>query len=418
MSEQVDDAGAVGEAEHLPHVVGAHDARGMRDRLVEQRQRIAHRAFGGARDHAERLRLDLDVFLRRDVAEMAHQHVGLDAAQVEALAARQHRHRHLADFGGGEHELGVRRRLLQRLQEGVEGRVRQHVDFVDDVDLVARAGRRVAHASLICRTSSTPVWEAASISSTSMCRPSMIAWQCTPSPGMSMVGPFTEPSGHLVVQRAGEDARRRGLADAAHAGEDPGLRNAPGLERVRQRAHHRVLADQIVEMLRAIFARQHAVGLGRSRDRAAAAPSAKPGWSAAGSVGGVAGWPASVIDRSAEGLVSEPVCGNALALSGSRLQAFPVPRLDRWGTVRVEACKPPSIDGALNSLEKTGRRLTSDPIRTSLGLLPSGPDPVGEWLVHRQSPAAYLEPNATECKRGGGACGRAKARADPASWDR
>jgi hypothetical protein len=53
-----------------------------------------------------------------------------------------------------------------------------------------------------------------------------------------------------------------------------------------------------------------------------------------------------------------------------------------------------------DSLEKTGRRLTSDPIRTSLGLLPSGPDPVGEWLVHRQSPGAYLGPKGPESKRG------------------
>src|ERR1700676_3968655 len=50
--------------------------------------------------------------------------------------------------------------------------------------------------------------------------------------------------------------------------------------------------------------------------------------------------------------------------------------------------------------EKTGRRLTSDPIRTSLGLLPSGPDPVGEWLVHRQSPGPYLGLKAPESKRG------------------
>jgi len=54
-----------------------------------------------------------------------------------------------------------------------------------------------------------------------------------------------------------------------------------------------------------------------------------------------------------------------------------------------------------DSLEKTGRRLTSDPIRTSLGLLPSGPDPVGEWLVHRQSPGPYLGPKEVESKRGG-----------------
>jgi diadenosine tetraphosphate (Ap4A) HIT family hydrolase len=52
-------------------------------------------------------------------------------------------------------------------------------------------------------------------------------------------------------------------------------------------------------------------------------------------------------------------------------------------------------------LEKTGRRLTSDPIRTSLGLLPSGPDPVGEWLVHRQSPGHYLGPKAPESKPDG-----------------
>src|SRR5205809_7060803 len=53
-----------------------------------------------------------------------------------------------------------------------------------------------------------------------------------------------------------------------------------------------------------------------------------------------------------------------------------------------------------DSLEKTGRRLTSDPIRTSLGLLPSGPDPVGEWLVHRQSPGPYLGPTRDEGKWG------------------
>src|ERR1043165_10267880 len=52
-----------------------------------------------------------------------------------------------------------------------------------------------------------------------------------------------------------------------------------------------------------------------------------------------------------------------------------------------------------DSREKTGRRLTSDPIRSSLGLLPSGPDPVGEWLVHRQSPGPYLGPKGPESKR-------------------
>ena len=36
----------------------------------------------------------------------------------------------------------------------------------------------------------------------------------------------------------------------------------------------------------------------------------------------------------------------------------------------------------------------------SLGLLPSGPDPVGEWLVHRQPPAFYIGRMGVESKPG------------------
>ena len=39
-------------------------------------------------------------------------------------------------------------------------------------------------------------------------------------------------AGAGVVEAAGEDAGGRGLADAAHAGEHPGLRDAVGRERV------------------------------------------------------------------------------------------------------------------------------------------------------------------------------------------
>src|ERR1700722_13283914 len=96
-----------------------------------------------------------------------------------------------------------------------------------------------------------------------------------------------------------------------------------------------------------------------------------------GSLGGIKGAPASVIDRSA-----------TLIVSRSRL---------------ADKEQNPAQDGIAHLArfaQKTGRRLTSDPIRTSLGLLPSGPDPVGEWLVHRQSPGPYLGPKATESKPG------------------
>jgi hypothetical protein len=88
----------------------------------------------------------------------------VDAAQVETLAARQHRHRHFADFGGGEDEFHMRRRLFQGLEQAVESLLGQHMHFVDDIDLVARRDRGIAHALDDLAISSMPVREAASIS--------------------------------------------------------------------------------------------------------------------------------------------------------------------------------------------------------------------------------------------------------------
>src|SRR5262245_18073310 len=51
---------------------------------------------------------------------------------------------------------------------------------------------------------------------------------------------------------------------------------------------------------------------------------------------------------------------------------------------------PPRPIAPIIGLCEFGGRLTSAPNRSSLGLLPSGPDPVGEWLVHRQPPALYI----------------------------
>ena len=128
---------------------------------------------------------------------------------------------------------------------------------------------------MIWRTSSMPVCDAASISSTSTWRNSMIASQWTPRlrhvdrrpPGAV---------GHLVIQAARQNPRRRGLADAADAGEHPGLRDAAGLEGIRQGADHRLLADQILEGARAVFAGQDAIGRAGSRGSAQAKSPAGP----------------------------------------------------------------------------------------------------------------------------------------------
>ena len=142
--EQIEHHAAIGQAQHVDDSSLGHGAVGLGDRLIEQRQPIAHRAVCRACDQIEGGGFDGHRLLRGDPAEMGGQFGDAHAAQVEALAARQHGDRHLAEFGGGEHELHVRRRFLQRLQQGVEGVARQHVDFVDDEHLGARLDRAIA----------------------------------------------------------------------------------------------------------------------------------------------------------------------------------------------------------------------------------------------------------------------------------
>ena len=144
--EQVEHLSPVGEAEHVAHFRLARRTGAMGNRLIQQRKTIAHRAIGGARDQADCGEFDFHLFLLGDHLKMGGQGFHIDAAKIEALAARQHGDRQLAHFRGGENEFCVRRRLLQRLQKGIEGLLGEHMHFIDNIDPVARAGRAVAHA--------------------------------------------------------------------------------------------------------------------------------------------------------------------------------------------------------------------------------------------------------------------------------
>ncbi len=196
---------------------------------------------------------------------MLHQQRRIDPPQIEALAARQHGDRHFADFGGRENELGVRRRLFQRLEQRVEGRAGEHVHFVQDVDLVAGGHRRVADGVVdLAHVVDAVVGGGIHLDHVEMAAlHDRLAMHAEHRHLHGRAG--DRAVRQLVIERARQNARRRGLADAAHAGEDPGLRDAARLERVRDRAHHGVLADQVVERRRPVFARQHAVGCGGCR---------------------------------------------------------------------------------------------------------------------------------------------------------
>jgi hypothetical protein len=143
--KEIDDAAPVGKAEHCTDPVGSDGGAAVGDRLVEQRERIAHRTLRGTGDHAQRLRLDGDLLSRRNPVEVGDHGRCVEPAEIEALAAGKDGDGNLSDLGRGEDELHMRRRLLEGLEQRVEGRLGEHVDFIDDVDLVAGDNRTVAH---------------------------------------------------------------------------------------------------------------------------------------------------------------------------------------------------------------------------------------------------------------------------------
>src|SRR5690606_30402976 len=64
----------------------------------------------------------------------------------------------------------------------------------------------------------------------------------------------------LAIERLGENAGDRGLADAAGSGEQEGMMDTTAVQRMRQRANHVFLADQFGKLARAPFASEYLIG--------------------------------------------------------------------------------------------------------------------------------------------------------------
>ena len=266
--QEIEDAPAVGKTEQPAHRVSLDLAGTEGDGAVEDGECVAHRAFRRPGDQHQSRALRLGAFLRHDRGKMQGEHVHLDALQIEALTARQHRHRHFAHLGGGEDELHMLGRLFQRLEQTVEGLLRQHMHLVDDVDLVAGGVGLVVGAV----DQVADVVDAGMGGRVHLHHVEMPALQ----DGAAVLAllahvqrrPAIAREAH-IVERARDQPRGGGLADPAHAGEHIGLRNAPGGEGIAQGLDHGVLADQLGEDLGPVFARQGRMAArGRRRRRA------------------------------------------------------------------------------------------------------------------------------------------------------
>ena len=263
--EQVEHAAAIGQAQHVANRVSGDRiaAFAMRHGLVQQGEGIAGGAFGGAGDQGQGAGLDFHIFFFRDRGQIGGQFAAVYAAQVEALAARQYRHRHFADFCGCENEFHMRWWFFQGLEQAIEGLLGQHVHFVNDIDLVAGAGRSIAHAF----DDLADIVNAGAAGGVHLLH-IHVAGFGDGDAGIALAAGMDGGLGSLAVrpdavEGAGDDARRGGLAHAAHAREHEGMGDAARRKRVGQGAHQRLLPDQAGEVRGAVFARQNTVRLGR-----------------------------------------------------------------------------------------------------------------------------------------------------------
>ena len=249
---------SIAEAAACSGRAGGVEDDGLVDRLaaralVEQAQRVAHAAVGQAREHIGRAGRELDIFPLRDVFQPAGDDIRVQPVEVEALAAGEYGRRHLPELGGGEDEHEVLRRLLENLEQRVEGRAREHMHLVDDVDahLHARGGedRLVAQcADIVDAVVARGVY----------LDDVHIRAVLDGAAGGALVA-RAAVNGMLAVDGAGEQLRAGGLARAARPDEEIGVAYAPRLDLTPQGIRHLLLAPDVVERPRAVFAVQRLI---------------------------------------------------------------------------------------------------------------------------------------------------------------
>ena len=172
----------------------------------------------------------------------------LDAGEIEPLAAREDRDRNLVRLGRGEDELHMLGRLFERLQQRVERLLREHVDFVDDVDLEPRPAR--PHGDVLPQLAN--FIDAAVAGAVDLQHVDVVAGRHAAA-DVALVARRRRRALH-AVERLGENPRGRRLADAAGTGEQIGVPDAVAGDRLLERPGDVLLADQLVERLRPIAA--------------------------------------------------------------------------------------------------------------------------------------------------------------------
>ncbi len=231
-------------AKQLQNVADDDPAITIGGELVEQAQGVAVAAVCGARDQVERLRRGVDALLGADPIEDLGEVRNARLAQGEVLEARTNGGQDVPRVRRAQDDHQMRRRLLQRLQQGAGGALLDLVSLVHDRHAKAGGHRRVAHrleplahlvdaAGARCRVHLDHV------------KPVVMA---DAQAGIALHARRGRRNRAVeAVEAPREDARRRGLAGPARPAEQVAQRGTARTQGVAQGTRDMLLPDQVVE---------------------------------------------------------------------------------------------------------------------------------------------------------------------------
>ena len=228
--------------EHREHVsAGDRLLPGVGQQLLERAERVTEAARGVAGDQRHRGGVDLDLLPGGDPPEDGGNLLDGGATEVEAVAAVHDGGQHLLGLGRGQHEDRARRRLLQRLEEGVPCLRREHVGLVEDVDLVAARNGGIGDAlAQIADVVDRVVRGRVHLDHVERGGIGDRYARVADAAGL-------DRGAVLAVQAGSEDLRGARLPGPARADEQVGVMDLSPGHRVAQRAHDLLLSDDVGE---------------------------------------------------------------------------------------------------------------------------------------------------------------------------
>ena len=216
--------------------------------LVEDRQSVAQGAVSLLGDDVQGLGFSVDTFALGYISQVFLDVFNCNSFEIKYLTAREDGRDDFVFLCGGKDELGVRRRLLQGLQEGVESILAEHVNLVDDVHLVLpdlRGDAYLLHqvADVVnrvvrCRVELVDVERSVVVERTAR---------------LAFVAGFHVLSGVEAVDGLGHDACASGLSYTSGSAEEVGLGERMVADGVLQRRGDRLLAYHRVKSRGPVF---------------------------------------------------------------------------------------------------------------------------------------------------------------------